>query len=79
MELGSTDIFLEVTSSESLQICKNVMNNLLREMVLLFEADLNVLQVRINDEEGTMKNVYPSKADLNFSDENLIQIIRVNL
>ncbi|XP_045482778.1 leucine-rich repeat-containing protein 47-like [Harmonia axyridis] len=79
MELGSTDIFLEVTSSESLQIYKNVMNNLLREMVLLFEADLNVLQVRINDEEGTMKNVYPSKADLNFSDENLIQIIRVNL
>ncbi|XP_044763873.1 leucine-rich repeat-containing protein 47-like [Coccinella septempunctata] len=78
MEVSTTDLFLEVTSSESLQICKNVMDNLLREMVLLFEADLKVLQIRTVDEEGTMKNVYPSKTDLNFKDQKLIQVIRSN-
>ncbi|KAM4871463.1 leucine-rich repeat-containing protein 47 [Thomomys bottae] len=95
------DLFLEVTSATSLQICKDIMDALLLKMAELnrytlenkeegslsdTEADtlseppsdsqknatpgkdgpcaLVVEQVRVVDLEGTLKVVYPSKADL---------------
>ncbi|XP_053431422.1 leucine-rich repeat-containing protein 47 [Nycticebus coucang] len=97
----TSDLFLEVTSATSLQICKDVMDALVLKMAELnrctleskeegslsdTEADaisgqlldpktnpsagkegqplLVVEQVRVVDLEGTLKVVYPSKADL---------------
>ncbi|XP_074190313.1 leucine-rich repeat-containing protein 47 [Rhinolophus sinicus] len=94
------DLFLEVTSATSLQICKDIMDALILKMAELnkytlenkeeaslsdVEADatseplsdpsaekggpcpLLVEQVRVLDEDGHLKVVYPSKTDLGFS------------
>lgn len=96
----TSDLFLEVTSATSLQICKDIMDALILKMAELnkytlenkeegslsdVEADatseqlsdpsaekggpcpLLVEQVRVLDEEGHLKVVYPSKTDLGFS------------
>lgn len=72
----TTKIFIEVTSSISQFICKNVLDILLKEMVLLFGKDLVVHQVKTTDHEERLKMVYPSKMDLNFEDTVPIKIIR---
>ncbi|KAJ8916032.1 hypothetical protein NQ315_010900, partial [Exocentrus adspersus] len=55
IDLGTTKIFIEVTSSVSQFVCKNVLDNLLREMVFLFEKNLDVQQVKTVDHEGHLK------------------------
>ena len=71
------DILIEVTSSCDLNICKTVMDELIKRM---FETglcsrtgqsepdtvrkELLLVQVRATDEEGNVKVVYPSKTDL---------------
>ncbi|KAL3270608.1 hypothetical protein HHI36_021142 [Cryptolaemus montrouzieri] len=76
IEVNSTEIFLEVTSSVSLPTCRKILDTLIREMVLLLETNLTVLQIKTVDEEGNMKNVYPSRNDLLFEAEKLVQVLR---
>ncbi|XP_050503251.1 leucine-rich repeat-containing protein 47-like [Diabrotica virgifera virgifera] len=66
IEVTTTRMFIEVTSSLSPHSCKNVLNTLLKDMVLLFEKDLEVEQVKTVDEQEQLKVVYPSKTDLVF-------------
>lgn len=91
MKIGENDILLEVTSSQNLGSCKNIMDKLLQHMVNeglcscrerdffsdssddeeIHEPELPTLivqQVRINDSNGKLKVMYPSKTDLCFSD-----------
>ncbi|XP_020731227.2 leucine-rich repeat-containing protein 47 [Odocoileus virginianus] len=100
----TSDLFLEVTSASSLQICKDIMDTLILKMAEINkyilenreegslsdpESDaisghgldpkatpgaevaggtpLVVEQVRVVDEEGHLKVVYPSKTDLDFA------------
>ncbi|XP_072536946.1 leucine-rich repeat-containing protein 47 [Salminus brasiliensis] len=100
---STRELFLEVTSSTSLQTCKDVMDMLIIKMAELNkftfdhkeeagsdgEADptsdpsvdnstsheLTVVQVRVVDDEGNLKVVYPSKTDLT-SDISHLNIIR---
>ncbi|XP_018572838.1 leucine-rich repeat-containing protein 47-like [Anoplophora glabripennis] len=76
IEVGTTKIFVEVTSSVSQFVCKNVLDTLLKEMVLLFGKDLDVQQVKTVDHEDHLKVVYPSKTDLNFEVNVPIKIVR---
>ncbi|XP_018333706.1 leucine-rich repeat-containing protein 47-like [Agrilus planipennis] len=66
MTLDTKDLLLEVTSNVSQPICKRVMDNLIKEMVLLFDHDLKIEQVKIVDDEGNLKVIYPAKNDLVF-------------
>lgn len=76
IEVGTKQIFVEVTSSTSLLVCRTIMDTILREMVLLFEQNLEIVQVKTTDPDGHLKNVYPSKNDLNYDKAALIKIIR---
>lgn len=73
------DILIEVTSPRDLNICKTVMDELMKKMyeagmysvsdspeVLRPEGkkELVLVQVRVTDEDENMKVVYPSKTDL---------------
>ena len=76
------DILIEVTSSVSLAACKEAMEKLLEELFLLgyissqfSEAAENtgvglvgliLEQVRVEHENGQLRSVYPSRADLKF-------------
>lgn len=67
-------MFIEVTSSVSVNECRTAMQELLREMLMAnFGASsteehrsLIVQQVKITDPEGNLRSVYPSKTDLQF-------------
>nr|KAF6506321.1 leucine rich repeat containing 47 [Rousettus aegyptiacus] len=96
----TSDLFLEVTSATSLQICKDAMDALILKMAEINKCTLEnkeegsladaeaeagsgqpsgpgaergggcqlvVEQVRVLDEEGHLKVVYPSKTDLDFA------------
>ncbi|KAJ8979803.1 hypothetical protein NQ317_001293 [Molorchus minor] len=76
IEIGTTKIFIEVTSSVSQFVCKNVLDTLIKEMVFLFEKDLDVLQVKTVDHEEHLKTVYPAKTDLIFDKSVPIKISR---
>lgn len=76
IEVGTTKILIEVTSSISQYVCKNVLDTLLKEMVFLFEKDLDVQQVKTTDHEEHLKVVYPSKTDLNFEGNVPIKVVR---
>lgn len=105
----TTDLFVEVTSPTSLQICKDVMDTLILKMAELHKFTLEnqeeevisdpetealcgpisssfyknaetlnstqlvVEQVRIVDDEGKLKVIYPSKTDLTM---NVLTVIR---
>lgn len=69
-------VFIEISSSTSQSICNNVMEVLIKEIVLLFDNDLHVRQVKIVDSEERAKVVYPSKHDLNYNKEDNVQVIR---
>ncbi|GAA6106432.1 leucine-rich repeat-containing protein 47 [Tachysurus ichikawai] len=99
----TSELFLEVTSSTSLQTCKDVMDLLIIKMAELNKftfdnreercsddetdtasypatdcsasAELSVVQVKVVDEEGNLKVLYPSKTDLT-SDVSHLYIIR---
>ncbi|CAH1982480.1 unnamed protein product [Acanthoscelides obtectus] len=66
IDVNTTKIFVEVTSSISQHACKKVLDTLLREMVVILDKDLDIQQVRTEDQNGQTKVVYPSKTDLNF-------------
>ncbi|XP_026988916.1 leucine-rich repeat-containing protein 47 [Tachysurus fulvidraco] len=100
---STSELFLEVTSSTSLQTCKDVMDLLIIKMAELNKftfdnreepcsddetgsasnpatdcstsAELTVVQVKVVDEEGNLKVLYPSKTDLT-SDVSHLYIIR---
>lgn len=85
---ATKDILVEVTSSTKLQAAKTACDRLLREMLLLElgskaeedEGDgyrqLKVEQMKLEDSEGNMKVVYPSKLDLEFEEAAKIKVIR---
>ncbi|XP_076249590.1 leucine-rich repeat-containing protein 47 [Calliopsis andreniformis] len=87
MSVNTDTIFVEVTSATSYQICRNVLDEFLRELVTLGFGcpteqehssnfhNLIVEQVKVVDMEGNMKLLYPSRADLNF-ENNLISVVR---
>nr|XP_023025508.1 leucine-rich repeat-containing protein 47-like [Leptinotarsa decemlineata] len=76
IEVTTTKIFIEVTSSVSQFICKKVLDTLLKDMVILFDDSLEVQQVKTTDVDEHLKTVYPSKVDLNFEKDISIKVIR---
>ncbi|XP_043788591.1 leucine-rich repeat-containing protein 47-like [Apis laboriosa] len=87
MSINTQAILIEVTSASSYQICRNVLDQFLKELVTfglgcVSEQEnasnyhkLVIEQVKVVDMEGNMKLVYPSRADLNFA-ENFITVLR---
>ncbi|XP_031838607.1 leucine-rich repeat-containing protein 47 [Nomia melanderi] len=87
MSVNTETILVEVTSATSYCICRNVLDQFLKEMVTLgFGCSLEqesttnyhtlvVEQIKVVDMDGNMILVYPSRADLNFED-NLISVLR---
>ncbi|XP_062607398.1 leucine-rich repeat-containing protein 47-like isoform X1 [Saccostrea cucullata] len=76
----TTSILVEVTSSTNLDVCKKVCDELLVKMLEMglgenstgeeassspAQKTLTVEQVKVNDEEGNLRVVYPSRTDLN--------------
>ncbi|XP_011303955.1 leucine-rich repeat-containing protein 47-like [Fopius arisanus] len=87
MSTNSKNMFVEVTSSTSQQICRNVMDQFLKELLPLGIATphnneeiphqyhkLQIERVKGVDIEGNMKLVYPSRTDLIFDDKNVTVI-----
>ncbi|TRY72380.1 hypothetical protein TCAL_04746 [Tigriopus californicus] len=78
------DILVEVTSTVKLATAKTVCDALLRDMLELGlgqptpegQRGLQVEQMRIEDAQGNLKVIYPSKTDLTFEGSHAIQIIR---
>ncbi|XP_012273719.1 leucine-rich repeat-containing protein 47 [Orussus abietinus] len=79
---STSTIFIEVTSASSQQVCRNVLDLFLKELVTLglgcaAEADkgdyyeLLIEQVKVVDMDGNMKHVYPSRADLLFNGDDI--------
>ncbi|GLV37019.1 Phenylalanyl-tRNA synthetase beta-subunit [Carabus blaptoides fortunei] len=83
ISLTTKTIFVEVTSATSQDVCRKVLDALLRETLLLgvgrtaedtTHHSLTIQRVKILDPEGNMKAVYPSRADLCL--EPSIRVIR---
>lgn len=74
--LGTTSMFIEVTSATSQGICRKVLDSFLLETILLLNADLSVEQVKNTDVEGNLKSIYPSKNDLIFGPEVNVTVTR---
>lgn len=86
------DVFIEVTSSASINDCRLTIQELLTEMLLAgfggavepatvdeepaFKTQLVVQQVKSTDLDGNLRNIYPSKNDLLFDDDKLILVER---
>jgi len=78
-----SDVFIEITSPLSLPDSKFVMEELLKEM---FKAGLTskcedssmvglvVQPIRVFDENGDLKIIYPSKVDLNIPNVNVVRV-----
>ncbi|XP_011164226.2 leucine-rich repeat-containing protein 47 [Solenopsis invicta] len=88
MSVLTKAMLVEVTSSLSFTICRNVLDQFLKELIVSGLADsaeskdtdnkcnsLTVQQVKIVDTQGNLKLVYPSRADLSLS-EQLVVISR---
>ncbi|XP_033217797.1 leucine-rich repeat-containing protein 47-like [Belonocnema kinseyi] len=83
MSASTKNMLVEVTSATSQQICRQVMDQFLKELVTLGlgcsldSSDseefhkLIVEQVKVVDMEGNMKQVYPCRTDLNFEDNSI--------
>lgn len=83
MSTATKNMLVEVTGTTSQQICRQVMDQFLKELVTLGlgctpESNdseefhkLIVEQVKVVDTEGNMKQVYPCRTDLNFEDNNI--------
>lgn len=80
MSAVSTSMLVEATSSTSQDACKTALEQLLLETVALGVTEqpgcLSIHQVRITDQQGNLRAVYPSRADLKFDDSLKIRIIR---
>lgn len=77
-----SDVFIEITSPMSLPDCKFVMEHLIKEMFKLGLDSKNddgsmvgmVIQpIRVFDENGDLKIIYPSKVDLNVSNVSRVE------
>jgi len=78
------NVFIEVTSSQDMNVCKRVMEALLKGMLDLelnasensggkeIGKSLQLEQVRIFSLSDEIRVVYPSKVDLNFDETNVI-------
>ncbi|KOX76349.1 Leucine-rich repeat-containing protein 47 [Melipona quadrifasciata] len=87
MSMNTQAMLIEVTSAASYQICRNVLDQFLKEIITLGLGCLSeqenastynklvVEQVKVVDMEGNMKLLYPSRVDLNFA-ENFITVLR---
>ncbi|KAJ8676424.1 hypothetical protein QAD02_012211 [Eretmocerus hayati] len=86
MSADTKTMFVEVTSALNQQICKKVLDDFLKELVIQglgCESDtdekvfheLYVEQMKIVDLEGNMKSVYPSRTDVQY-DDPLIAVVR---
>jgi len=78
---STRNILVEVTSNAKLATAKTIADTLLREMVGLGIGEggsmsLSVEQMKVVDEEGSLKVVYPSKTDLIFEGPHNIVIDR---
>ncbi|XP_059490080.1 leucine-rich repeat-containing protein 47-like [Neocloeon triangulifer] len=82
---STKDIFVEITSASSQNACKTVLHQLLLDTMELGIGDfedapgfhsLKVQQVQVVNAEGTLKVVYPSRADLQVEESQKIVIIR---
>jgi len=78
-----SDVFIEITSPMSLPDSKFVMEELLKEMFkmgLTSKCDddsmvgLVVQPIRVFDESGDLKIIYPSKVDLNIPNVNVVRV-----
>ncbi|XP_019876165.2 leucine-rich repeat-containing protein 47-like [Aethina tumida] len=79
IEVQTSSIFVEVTSSLNMDTCRKVLDTLLRETVALFDSDLTVVQVRTmstQDGDFKLKGVYPAKVDLNYATGVNIKVVR---
>lgn len=75
--MDTKDVLVEVTSSSGIGIAKKVADTLLKETILLLEANLTVQQVKVVDVDGNLKTVYPSRTDLIFDENISIKINRL--
>ena len=68
MDVTSSDLLLEVTSGESLALCKEVMDRLIVGMceggLVGSDGVLSVEQGRVVEEGGQLLVLYPSRTDL---------------
>ncbi|XP_011867263.1 PREDICTED: leucine-rich repeat-containing protein 47-like [Vollenhovia emeryi] len=83
---ASTQVMLvEVTSAISYTVCRNVLDQFLKELIVAGLAEsaeskntdnrcnsLTVQQIKVVDTQGNLKLVYPSRADLNFSEQIIV-------
>jgi hypothetical protein len=78
LKLSATteSILIEITSGNSMDICRRVMDSLLRQMLQLqlgkkdnesnFRQILILQQTRVVDEKGQLKTTFPSRTDLDW-------------
>ena len=74
MDSTSSDLLLEVTSGESLAVCKEVMDRLIVGMCeggLVGSGVLSVEQGRVVEEGGQLLVLYPSRTDLSTDTINI--------
>jgi len=72
----SESIFIEITSGTSMDICRRVMDSLLRQMLQLqlgkknndsnIRQILTLQQTRVVDDKGQLKTTFPSRTDLDW-------------
>ncbi|KYN01687.1 PREDICTED: leucine-rich repeat-containing protein 47-like [Cyphomyrmex costatus] len=88
MSIATQEMLVEVTSALSYTICRNVLDQFLKELTVSGLIDstepkdtdnkcnnLTVQQVKVVDTQGNLKLVYPSRADLNLN-EQFIAVLR---
>ena len=79
----TSDLFVEVSSSESQSTCKRIMDKLIYEMLALgLGTELNgdsqaktlyVEQVKVVNEDGQLRVAYPDRLDLDIKDVDVIR------
>ncbi|XP_012526657.1 leucine-rich repeat-containing protein 47 [Monomorium pharaonis] len=85
MSIFTQAMLVEVTSPISYTICRNVLDQFLKELIISGLTDsaepkdtdskcnsLTVQQVKVVDTQGNLKLVYPSRADLNLSEQLVV-------
>ncbi|KAJ6636220.1 Leucine-rich repeat-containing protein 47 [Pseudolycoriella hygida] len=87
----TTNVLIEVTSGTSIGDCRQIIEILLKEMLLagfgtMENVDsseevtilnvLNIQQIKITDLDGNLRTVYPSKTDLHFDEPSNISVDR---
>ncbi|XP_011632700.1 leucine-rich repeat-containing protein 47-like [Pogonomyrmex barbatus] len=88
MSPSTQAMLVEVTSATSFTVCRNVLDEFLKELIVSGVTDstelkdtddklnnLIVQQIRVVDTQGNLKIIYPSRSDLNFN-EKLIGVLR---